>query len=127
MTLERSTDRRDPTSPEAGPHLAEDRTVLANERTYTAWLRTGLASLATGAAFERFLGQNMPAWASRSVAAVLIGFSICAFLLGIWHYRHLGVRLRDADIRRLPIRTLLALTLALCAASALALIGLFSL
>ena len=124
---EESAGRPEQTISMAQSRLAEDRTVLANERTYTAWMRTGLTALATGGAFERFIGDNMPLWATHAVATILIGFSICAFVLGIWHYTHLGIKLRDAEIRRLPIRTVIALTIALCGASVLALIGLIAL
>jgi putative membrane protein len=107
--------------------LAEDRTVLANERTYTAWVRTGLAALATGVAFGKFLTGTMPDWTIRAIATILILFSGCAFFLAIWHYTHLGLKLRNAEIRTLPIKSLMVLTAALCAASILALIGFYTL
>ena len=106
--------------------LAEDRTVLANERTYTAWVRTGLAALASGVALEKFLTGTMPDWILRGIAVILILFSLCAFLLAIWHYMHLGLRLQKADIRKLPLRSLAVLTAALCLASLLALVGLYA-
>lgn len=105
--------------------LAEDRTVLANERTYTAWVRTGLAALAAGVAFEKLLPGTMPDWTLRTIAVILILFSASAFFLAIWHYTHLGLKLRRAEIRTPPIRSLIVLTAALWCASMLALIGLY--
>lgn len=110
---------------ESRTQLAEDRTVLANERTYSAWVRTGLSALAGGVAFEKFLTGVMPDWIIRTISLILILFSLCAFVLAIWHYTHLGVKLQRADIRRLPIKSLILLTTALCAASLLALLGLY--
>ena len=110
----------------ARTRLAEDRTVLANERTYSAWVRTGLAALATGLALEKFLLGAMPDWILRTIAVILILFSFCAFLLAIWHYRHLGLKLQRADVRKLPLRSLTLLTAALCLASLLALAGLYA-
>lgn len=113
-------------STESQARLAEDRTVLANERTYTAWIRTGLAALATGVAFEKFLVGTMPDWTVRTIAVILIVFSISAFFLAIWHYTHLGLKLQHAEIKKLPIKSLIALTVSLCTASVLALVGLFA-
>jgi putative membrane protein len=122
-----SMDEQNSQEPEARTLLAEDRTVLANERTYSAWVRTGLAALATGVAFEKFLTGSMPDWTVRAIAVILILFSGCAFFIAIWHYTHLGLKLRDAGIRKLPVRSLMVVTAALCAASILALVGLYSL
>lgn len=105
--------------------LAEDRTVLANERTYSAWVRTGLAALAAGVGSERFLSGAMPGWIVRGVAVILILFSCCAFFLAIWHYTHLGLKLKNAEIRTPPIKSLMLLTAALYLASLLALAGIF--
>ena len=110
---------------DARTRLAEDRTVLANERTYTAWVRTGLAALAAGVGFERFLAGSMPVTIVRGVAVILILFSCCAFFLAIWHYTHLGLKLKNAEIRTPPIKSLMLLTAALCLASLLALAGIF--
>jgi uncharacterized membrane protein YidH (DUF202 family) len=77
-------------------------------------------------AFERFLTDTIPAWITRTMAVILIIFSVCSFLLGIWHYTHHGMKFREADIRKLPLRTLMVLTAALCGASLFALVGLFS-
>jgi putative membrane protein len=115
----------DSDEPNARTRLAEDRTVLANERTYSAWVRTGLAALAAGVGFERFLAGAMPDWIVRAVAVILILFSCCAFFLAIWHYTHLGLKLKNAEIRTPPIKSLMLLTLALCLASLLALVGIF--
>lgn len=108
---------------DARTRLAEDRTVLANERTYTAWVRTGLAALAAGVGFEKFLRGAMPDAIVRTIAVILIVFSCCAFFLAIWHYTHLGLKLKVAEIRTPPIKSLIVLTAALCLASILALIG----
>ncbi len=105
--------------------LAEDRTILANERTYSAWIRTGLAALGGGVAFEVALANGKAGWAVSTIAIILIAFSACAFLLGIWHYTHLGLKLRRAEIRSLPIAVMVVVTAALCAASLLAFIALF--
>lgn len=113
------------TDAEARTRLAEDRTILANERTYSAWVRTGLAALAAGVAFERLLAGTMPDWILRTIAVILIVFSFSAFFLAIWHYTHLGLRVQRAEIHKLPIKSLAALTAGLCAASVLALAGLF--
>lgn len=113
----------DPREPESRTRLAEDRTVLANERTYTAWVRTGLAALAAGVGFEKFLTGAMPDWILRTIATILILFSFCAFFLAIWHYTHLGLKLKDAEIRTPPIKSLMLLTAALGLASVLALVG----
>jgi putative membrane protein len=110
---------------ESSTRLAEDRTVLANERTYTAWIRTGLAALASGVAFEAALSGGKTGWAISVISAILIVFSLFAFIAGIWHYTHLGLRLQRAEIRSLPIKTLILITAALCLASLTALAGLF--
>jgi uncharacterized membrane protein YidH (DUF202 family) len=89
-------------------------------------VRTGLAALAAGVAFEHLLTGAMPGWILRSIAVILIAFSFCAFVLAIWHYTHLGLRLQKAEIRRLPIKSLAVLTAALCAASILALVGIYA-
>lgn len=115
----------DPGESNARTRLAEDRTVLANERTYSAWVRTGLAALATGVGFEKFLAGTMPDWIIRAVSVILILFSFCAFFLAIWHYTHLGLKLKNAEIRTLPIKTLMLLSAALCLAALLALAGIF--
>lgn len=117
----------DPQEREASTRLAEDRTVLANERTYTAWVRTGLAALATGVAFAKFLTGTMPDWTVRAISVILILFSFWAFFLAIWHYTHLGLKLQHAEIRTLPIKSLVVLTAALCVAALLALFGLHTL
>lgn len=104
--------------------LAEDNTVLANERTYTAWVRTGLAALAAGVAFEQFLTTAMPDWAIRGIALILIVFSACAFVLAVWRYARVGMRLKEADVATLHVATLILLGAALVACSALALVGL---
>jgi putative membrane protein len=111
---------------ETRTRLAEDRTILANERTYSAWVRTGLAALATGLAIEKFLTGIMPEWTVRAIATILILFSFCAFFLAIWHYTHLGLKLQRAEIRTLPIKSLMFLTAALCAAALLALLGVYT-
>lgn len=121
------TTMREDRPEETRNRLAIDRTVLAGERTYTAWIRTGLAALAAGVAFERFLSGAMPEWIIRIIAVILILFSLCAFVLAIWHYTHLGLRLEEADIRKLPVRGLVVLTAALCVAAVLALVGLYAL
>jgi putative membrane protein len=113
----------DPDRTDGRTRLAEDRTVLANERTYTAWVRTGLAALAAGVGFEKFLTGAMPDWIVRTIAIILILFSFCAFFLAIWHYTHLGLKLKNAEIRTPPIKSLMLLTAALCMASLLALAG----
>ena len=118
--------KKGPEDPSSPTRLAEDRTVLANERTYSAWVRTGLTALATGVAFDKFLIGTMPDWTIRTIAIILILFSGCAFFLAIWHYTHLGLKLRYAEIRTLPIKSLVVLTVALGAASVLALIGLYA-
>jgi putative membrane protein len=105
--------------------LAEDRTVLANERTYAAWIRTGIAALASGIAFKSVLSDDKIGWAIDIISIILLVFSLCAFVIGIWHYTHLGMRLRRAEIRTLPIKTLIFLTALLCATSVTALVGLF--
>ena len=103
--------------------FAEDRTALANERTYSAWLRTGLGALAAGAAFERLLGQQMPTALAKGAAAALVATAVAIFWVGWWRYTHLGRRLRDADIRRMPDWAALALALTLSAAGLLVLAG----
>jgi putative membrane protein len=103
--------------------FAEDRTALANERTYSAWLRTGLGALAAGAAFEKLLGQQMPPIVVKGAATALIVGAVVMFWIGWWRYTHLGRRLRDADIRRIPEWTAVALALLLSAAALLVLAG----
>lgn len=102
---------------------AEDRTALANERTYSAWLRTGLGSLAAGAAVERVLGGELPPWATKGAAVALIVAAIAAFWTAFWRYTHLGPRLREAKVRRVPNWTALAMACALTASGLLVLAG----
>jgi putative membrane protein len=103
--------------------FAEDRTALANERTYSAWLRTGLGALAAGAAFEKLLGQQAPPAVVKGAATALIVGAVVMFWIGWWRYTHLGRKLRDVDIRRMPEWGALALALLLSAAALLVLAG----
>ena len=103
--------------------FAADRTALANERTYSAWLRTGLGALAAGAALERLLGQQTPPELAKLASGLLIASAVAIFWIGWWRYTHLGRRLRDADIHRMPEWTALALAIGLSAAALLVLAG----
>jgi len=103
---------------------ALDRTVLANERTFAAWIRTGLAALVGGLAVERiFLGVH-PAWLIRFVAVILILFSAGAFLLAVWRYAHLGIRLQALDVRLVPTRLATAMGIVMVLCSLLSLLAL---
>lgn len=102
---------------------AEDRTALANERTYSAWLRTGLGALAASAAVVRLLGEMMPAALTRAAACLFLAAAVAIFWLAWWRYTHLGRRLRDAQIRRVPEAAALMITMALTAAALLLLAG----
>lgn len=125
----------DPTSPrpdEESPvddrtSYALDRTVLANERTYAAWIRTGLTTLVAGLAIEKFMvGSNsMPGWAFRSIAVILIVYSMIAFTIAAWRYNHLGLKLVHLDIKSIPSLVTTGTSILLIACSILALSGLW--
>ncbi len=104
--------------------LALDRTVLANERTYQAWLRTGLAALASGLGVAKFLKDTIPFWMLMIIAAILILFSMVAFLQAAWRYSHLHVRMEHLDIDAMPIRMVKTISILLAACSLLAFVGL---
>lgn len=92
-----------PNPPPDNTTLAMDRTILANERTFQAWIRTGLSALATGLGVSRFLNETMPLWMLLSIATILIVFSILAFALAAWRYRHLHVRVAHLEVDTTPL------------------------
>jgi inner membrane protein YidH len=104
---------------------ALDRTVLANERTYAAWIRTGLTALAAGVAIERFMAGTIPAWGVRTIAVILILVSAVAFFVAAWRYKHLGVRLGAADVKRVPAVLTTAASLLLIVCALIAVVGLW--
>ena len=106
--------------PDRRTRLAEDRTVLAAERTFAAWLRTGLAFLATGLAAQRFLHEVLPMWELRVLAFVLIACALACFAACAWRDWQVRSRLREAEIRLLPLPLTLGVALLLIAASLLA-------
>jgi putative membrane protein len=103
-------------------NLALDRTVLANERTYAAWIRTGLAALATGLATVKFMADLLPVWSIRIIATVLIGFSVAAFLLAAWRYRHLHLKVSRLEVDIIPFALVRSLSLVLACCSIIALV-----
>ena len=107
----------DPASP---TNLALARTVLANERTYAAWIRTGLASLATGLAIVKFLAEVLPVWSIRLIAMILIGFSVIAFLLAAWRYRHLHIKVSHLEVDVVPLFVIRILSFVLACSSIIA-------
>jgi len=105
--------------------LALDRTILANERTYAAWIRTGIAALIAGLAVEKFLLEPIPLWGVHAIAVILIVFSALSFFLAAWRYRHLHLRLKDADVVLVPPFAMIGLSLVLIVSACIALIGLW--
>lgn len=104
---------------------ALDRTVLANERTYAAWIRTGLTALAAGVAIERFMIDAMPGWTIRSIAILLIVYSVIAFIVAAWRYSHLGLKLVHIEVKAIPAVVTTAASVLLVVCSCLALAGLW--
>jgi putative membrane protein len=104
---------------------ALDRTVLANERTYTAWIRTGLASLAAGVAIEKFMVDALPDWTIRSIAIILIIYSMIAFIIAAWRYSHLGLKLVHIDVMSIPPIIMTGASVLLVCCSPLALVGIW--
>jgi len=104
---------------------ALDRTVLANERTYAAWVRTGIAALAAGVAIEKFMVDAMPGWTIRSIAVLLIVYSMVAFGVAAWRYSHLGLKLSHIDVRANPSLVTTGGSIVLVVCSLLALAGLW--
>jgi len=104
---------------------ALDRTVLANERTYAAWIRTGLTALAAGVAIEKFMVDTMPGWTIRSIAIILILYSMIAFTVAAWRYSHLGLRLVHVDVKSIPSIVTTSASALLVVCSLLALAGLW--
>jgi len=104
---------------------ALDRTVLANERTYTAWIRTGLASLAAGVAIEKFMVDALPDWTIRSIAIILIIYSVIAFIIAAWRYSHLGLKLVHIDVKSIPTVVMTGASVLLICCSLLALVGIW--
>lgn len=82
--------------------MALDATVLANERTFQAWIRTGLAALASGLGIAKFFSESMPLWMLLTIAMVLIGLSIAAFLLASWRYSSLHIKMQALDVEATP-------------------------
>jgi len=113
------------TCPPSRTTLALDRTILANERTYAAWIRTGIAALIAGLAVERFLLEAIPLWGVHSIAVILIVFSAVSFFLAAWRYRHLRLRLQDADVVMVPSSVVIGLSILLAISSCIALVGLW--
>lgn len=116
-------------APEAKTRLTDryalDRTALANERTYLAWIRTGLTSLAGGLATEKYLDGVIPIIGLRTMATVLLLFSIVAFLFSAWRYKTLHVDLDQLDISMLPLCLVKTISLGFSLCALLALIGLW--
>lgn len=104
---------------------ALDRTVLANERTYAAWIRTGLTALAAGVAIEKFMVDAMPGWTIRSIAIILIVYSVAAFVMAAWRYSHLGIKLVHIDVKAVPAAVTTGASALLVVCSLLALAGLW--
>ncbi len=105
--------------------LALDRTVLANERTYQAWLRTGLSFLAAGIGVFKFLKTDMLLWTLTFLAAVLIVFSILAFIQAAWQYNHLHLKIAHLDVDLRPAWQINLLSLILVSASLLSFFSMF--
>jgi len=104
---------------------ALDRTVLANERTYAAWIRTGITALAAGVAIEKFMIDAMPGWTIRSIALILIVYSVIAFIIAAWRYSHLGIKLVNVDFKSIPLIVMTGASALLVICSLLALAGLW--
>lgn len=104
---------------------ALDRSVLANERTYAAWIRTGLTALAAGVAIEKFMVDAMPGWTIRSIAIILIVYSVIAFVIAAWRYGHLGLKLVHVDVKSIPSIVTTGTSVLLIVCSLLALAGLW--
>lgn len=105
--------------------LAKDRTVLANERTFQAWIRTGLSALATGMAVAKFLKESMPLWMLLTIATILIGLSMLAFMHATWRYSHLHIKMTNLEMQATPIWMVRLISLALVICALLALIGMY--
>jgi len=114
---------KDPVDDRTG--YALDRTVLANERTYAAWIRTGLTALAAGVAIEKFMVDAMPGWTIRSIAFILIVYSVIAFIIAAWRYSHLGLKLVHVDVKLIPSIVTTGASVLLVVCSLLALAGLW--
>ncbi|GBE44697.1 MAG TPA: DUF202 domain-containing protein [Rhizobiales bacterium] len=99
---------------------AIDRTVLANERTFAAWIRTGLAALAAGLAIEKFMIGVIPAWSHQAIAAVLLIFSLAAFLVAGWRYTHVHLRMAHLDVEAMPRSMAILISLGLAGCSLIA-------
>ncbi len=80
--------------------LAAERTHLANERTLLAYLRTALALLAAGLAL--FYLYDDPAAVTGGVALIPLGALVLA--LGLWRFRRVRRRLRDAGTAEHDLR-----------------------
>src|SRR6476646_453870 len=107
--------------------LASNRTALAAERTYSAWIRTGLFSLASGAGAKGVLTGLMPAWIIMADSSALILFSIFCYLLAVWRIINVGATLTSPDLPRINAKVLAAMSIILSMASAVALVGIWSL
>ena len=104
---------------------AIDRTVLANERTFAAWIRTGLAALAAGLAIEKFMIGVIPSWSHRAIAAMLLFFSLAAFLVAAWRYTHVHLRMAHLDVEAIPRSMVILISLGLAGCSLIALSVIF--
>jgi len=77
------------------PHLHDDknalvRTTLANQRTFLAYLRTALTFFVAGVSFIKFFDSLIV----EVVGWVFVPLSIATFVVGVWRYNELRVRMK---------------------------------
>jgi len=106
--------------------LAGDRTLLAAERTYAAWIRTALAALAAGIGARALVKDILPAWVGQLTGTVLILFAGFCLLAAIWRELRGTPITPHPDIKPVPARLLVPMTLLLLLVTAAALVGIWS-
>jgi uncharacterized membrane protein YidH (DUF202 family) len=86
---------------------------------------TGLALFVTGLGIDRFLSDSMTFWSIRTIAVILILFSVVAFFLTAWRYEHFHTGMTHLDIKVIPLGMVKLFSFVLVLCSLMALVGLW--
>ena len=101
---------------------AYERTQMASTRTFFALLRTGLAIAGGGSAITAILAKGWPDWVVGLLAGVFIVIGFTIMLGGLQRYHRLARRLKvEDDFAAIPVRLVVAMTIALQVATVIVL------
>jgi uncharacterized membrane protein YidH (DUF202 family) len=70
--------------------------------------------LAAGMAIEKFMVDAMSGWTIRSIAIILIIYSMIAFIIAAWRYSHLGLKLVEVKLIPLIVMSSASVLLVVC-------------